>query len=211
MAHNPWLEIPLADYEAHMALPQVAQAALLCDVLADLLRAHRPASVALLGCAGGNGCELIDPAVTRRVVAVDLNPAYVNTSRARFADRFACFETICGDVEQDLRCEPVALAYAALLFEYVEVAPALRTVAAMLAPDGVLAVVLQEPSPDVAAVTPSPYVSLGALAARLRHVDPDALADAAEDVGLAETSCRRELSAGGKNFVVKTFQHGSRP
>jgi hypothetical protein len=41
-ADNPWLTIPLADYEAHMALPQVA-AQLLADLFAaGFARAHRP-------------------------------------------------------------------------------------------------------------------------------------------------------------------------
>jgi len=31
---NPWLTIPLADYEAHMTLPQVGQARLLADLFA---------------------------------------------------------------------------------------------------------------------------------------------------------------------------------
>ena len=36
-ADNPWLTIPLADYEAHMALPQVGQAQLLADLFAALV------------------------------------------------------------------------------------------------------------------------------------------------------------------------------
>ena len=52
-ADNPWLTIPLADYEAHMALPQVGQAQLLADLFAAELRERSPSSVAVLGCAGG--------------------------------------------------------------------------------------------------------------------------------------------------------------
>jgi hypothetical protein len=74
---SPWLSIPLADYERHMALPQVGQAAALASEFERLLREHRPAAVALLGCAGGNGLERVDPATTQRVVAPDLNPGYV--------------------------------------------------------------------------------------------------------------------------------------
>ena len=28
---NPWLDIPLADYEAHMALPSIGQSRLIAD------------------------------------------------------------------------------------------------------------------------------------------------------------------------------------
>ncbi|RPI77037.1 MAG: hypothetical protein EHM45_10650 [Desulfobacteraceae bacterium] len=58
---NPWLEIPLCDYEGHRALPQVAQARLLADVFARALGRYSPESVAVLGCAGGSGFERIDP------------------------------------------------------------------------------------------------------------------------------------------------------
>jgi len=34
---NPWLDIALADYEGHMALPNVGQAQILSDVFARAL------------------------------------------------------------------------------------------------------------------------------------------------------------------------------
>jgi hypothetical protein len=43
---NPWLDIPLSDYEGHMALPGVAQAQLLAEILAGQLRSLQPASLA---------------------------------------------------------------------------------------------------------------------------------------------------------------------
>ena len=78
---NAWLNLPLADYEAHMALPEVGQAKMLADLFEYELRSHRSESVALLGCSGGNGFDRIDPACTRRVVGVDLNPDYIAATR----------------------------------------------------------------------------------------------------------------------------------
>jgi hypothetical protein len=72
--NNPWLQVPLADYEAHMALPSVAQAQLLGATLHRVVSEFRPRSLAVLGVAGGNGLELIDPEIVGRLVAVDLNP-----------------------------------------------------------------------------------------------------------------------------------------
>ena len=57
---NPWLTIPLADYEAHMALAEVAQAQFLARTLGALIDARPQArSVAVLGCAGASrgGCR----------------------------------------------------------------------------------------------------------------------------------------------------------
>ena len=42
---NPWLDIPLADYEAHMALPATGQARLIADELEILVRAHSPSQL----------------------------------------------------------------------------------------------------------------------------------------------------------------------
>ena len=49
---SPWLDIPLADYEGHMSLPEVGQARLLADLLAAAIDRHALRSIAVLGCAG---------------------------------------------------------------------------------------------------------------------------------------------------------------
>ena len=55
--NNPWLTIPLKNYEGHMALPDVGQAKMLAIEFDELLRTYAPISAALIGCAGGNGFE----------------------------------------------------------------------------------------------------------------------------------------------------------
>jgi SAM-dependent methyltransferase len=89
--NNPWLDVPLADYEGHMALPGIEQAQLLSDIFADVLAKFSPRSVAVIGCAGGNGFDRIPPAISR-VVGVDLNPRFVAETEARFRDRIENLE-----------------------------------------------------------------------------------------------------------------------
>ena len=48
---NPWKDIPLADYEGHMA--KVAQAQLLAEVFGEVLKEYSPQSIGVIGCAGG--------------------------------------------------------------------------------------------------------------------------------------------------------------
>ena len=57
MVSSPWLDIPLEDYEGHMALPEIAPARMLADELESAVRQHAPSSVAIIGCSGGNGFE----------------------------------------------------------------------------------------------------------------------------------------------------------
>jgi hypothetical protein len=61
---NPWLNIPLDDYEGHMSLPAVGQAQMIAEQLDH----------ALIGCAGGNGLERIAGRPIERVVARDAVP-----------------------------------------------------------------------------------------------------------------------------------------
>ena len=74
---NPWLSIPIDDYEGHMGSPAVAQLQPLSELFAGVLASSRPKSLAVFGCAAGNGFEHIDPSITERVVGVDINPAYL--------------------------------------------------------------------------------------------------------------------------------------
>jgi SAM-dependent methyltransferase len=203
---SPWLDVPLADYEGHMALPQVGQAQLLSDAFADALRTYPARSVALLGCAGGNGLERIDPIETERVVCLDVNPRYVDEVRARFASRLPSLELVVADVESDVPSfPPVDLAFAGLLFEYVDLDRTLAAIRRMLTPDGVLVAVVQLPNAHIPDVTPSPYESLRALAPAMHLVSPEALRRAAAGHAYREIDARSTQASGGKRFAVHAF------
>ena len=120
-----------------MALAEVAQAQLLSGIFAEALKEHAPRSVAVLGCAGGNGFTEIDPTITPRVVGVDINPDYIAQARARFQDRIPALELCVGDIQaEDLVREPVDVIYAALVFEYVDAGAALDRIRSILNPGG---------------------------------------------------------------------------
>jgi hypothetical protein len=91
---HPWLEVPIDDYEAHMSLPSVEQAQLLCAALERTITQFQPRSLAVFGVAGGNGLQFVDRAIVRRMVALDFNP-YVALCSRRFAASFAEFEQSC--------------------------------------------------------------------------------------------------------------------
>ena len=192
---SPWLDIPLADYEAHMALPQVGQAQLLSDVFASVLDAYAPRSVAVLGCAGGNGFDRISPQVTERIVGVDLNPEYVNEARVRFSRRFPVLELFVGDLERDeIAFSPVDLVFAGLILEYVDIDAVLLRTCLMLHPSGILVTVVQLPSDAVPEVTPSQFASLSALSSVMRLVAPEQLQRLAGTRGYHQID--RQLASG---------------
>ncbi len=201
---NPWLEIPLSDYEGHMALPEVGQATLLADIFADLLNRYQPNSVAVLGCAGGNGFERIP--TTTRVVAIDLNQSYMDQLAERFCRRIQRLELIVGDVQTDeLRFSPVDLVYAGLIFEYVDVEIVLARLSSLVRPGGILGTVVQLEDSSIQKVTPSPFRSLENLSSFMKTVTPSQLRHLAEQHRFREVRSRFENASGGKVLAVQEF------
>jgi hypothetical protein len=201
---SPWLGIPLDDYEKHMSLESVGQATMLADRFAALVLRLRPASVVLFGCAGGNGLDRIEPGQVDRVVAVDINPRYIDATAKRYAGRFAEFEMMCADVQSPtLRFEPVELCYAGLLFEYVDLGLTMDTLERCCRPGGKLATILQLPGESL--VSPSPFRSLDRLATAMKLIAPAQLAGAAAAVGFATEASEIVRLSSGKSFCLQTF------
>ena len=204
---NPWLHIPLGDYEAHMALPQVAQSQLLAEIFSAQLQRYKPRSVAVLGCAGGNGFERIDPAITERVIGVDLNASYLQQARARYASRFATLELIEADLQfAAVSFTPVDMIYAALILEYLNLEQAFAYFAQALNRAGMLVTVVQLPGCSLPAITPSPYTALASLSAVMHFVAPAQLRDCARLHGLHEVQCMKHSSNAAKQFAMQVFQ-----
>lgn len=201
---NPWLEVPLADYEAHMALPQVGQAQMLAETLSSNIEKFAPRSVAILGCAGGNGFEQI-PASVERVVGIDINPAYIEQAQVRSREWERQPELFVGDVQRDgFAFAPVGLLFAGLLFEYVDVASVLERSRSMLCHGGTLVTVLQ--LPNEATVSPSPYATVGTLASIFSFVPPDEFRQLAGDAGYQPLGAKTVKAKSGKKFHVQSFR-----
>ena len=146
---NPWLLIPASDYEAHMTLPEVAQAQAIAEVFASALSEYAPASLAVFGCTTGNGFNHIDTLQTRRVVGVDINPEYLTILKNRFGAIIPGLQTIEADFTiSDFRIEPVSMVFAGLVFEYVSICDALLCIERCMVPGAILVAILQLPFID---------------------------------------------------------------
>jgi hypothetical protein len=203
---NPWLDVPLADYEGHMSAPEVQQLSALSDLFADALAFCCPASLAILGVAGGNGLDRIDLAVTTRILGIDLNPSYLDTVRSRYPHVHG-LELCCLNLaEQIVDLEPVELVHAALIFEHAGTSRCLENAVRLVEAGGALSVVLQMPSEGNANVAPTPFPSMQNLKSHFTLVDPAPLRDSLERRNyrlVHETRC--SLPA-GKAFWLGVFQ-----
>lgn len=204
---SPWLDIALADYEGHMALPGIGQAEMLADQFAQLLGECTPASVAVIGCAGGNGFDRIDTSATRRVVGIDINARYLEALRHRYGATIPGLELHACDIQAPIiGIQPVDLIYAALVLEYVDPVAALHTFRSLCRPKGILATVLQLPSEGTGAISASPFARLKALAPAMRLLSPDTLTHSAADQGFLLRSARTIRLPSGKEFALQTLQ-----
>jgi SAM-dependent methyltransferase len=207
--NNPWLNVPLADYEGHMALPGIEQAQLLSDIFAEALAKFSPSSVAIIGCAGGNGLERIAPTITR-VVGVDLNPHFVAETRARFGSQIENLELMVGDIQNpEVWFAPVDLIFLGLVLEYVNVEIVMARMPSMLTARGHLVTVLQLPNVGQQQVSPSPFKSVSPVGEIMHFVPPARLRESVEAEGYIQLESRVVVSRGGKAFQMQVF--GRRP
>ena len=204
---NPWLEIPLEDYEAHMSLPSVAQSGYFADVIEERTAALRPDSVAVVGCAGGNGFDRISPAVVRRVVGIDINSRYIAETRTRFQNRFDHPEFFERDfTDEGFSIEPVDLVFAHLVFEYVDFSRGLASIKRFLNPEGRVSAILQLPCAKMSPVSPSPFVSLKKLDGIMQLVHPDEFERSATARGFKVREKSRKMLPSGKEFLELLLQ-----
>ena len=206
---NPWLSIPLAEYEGHMALPEIGQAEMLAGELEFAVGQYSPKSVAVIGCAGGNGLDRLVESGIERIVGIDINPAYVETVRRRFRPRIPGLELHVADIQSMLpQIAPVDLIFAALILEYVDVPMTMCSFQNLCAPDGALVVILQAASPNVEKTSPSPYKSIQLLAPAMRLLDQGDVQERAVAAGFSLASSRVVSLRSGKDFVVLCFGKG---
>jgi phosphoribosylformylglycinamidine (FGAM) synthase-like enzyme len=181
---NPWLTVPLADYEGHMRSANVEQLDTLSDLFAKALASVHAASVAILGIAGGNGLEHIDTALTKRIIGIDVNAGYLNAVQERYRD-LPGLELHRIDLSKEhIHLEPVQLVHAALVFEHAGVGESLDNALSLVAVGGTLSIVLQLPSQTESDVSPTAFSTIQNLKPNFTLIDPQRLVTALETHGL---------------------------
>jgi hypothetical protein len=85
---DPWRGIDLDAYEQHMGDPRVGQLQRLHDITGEQLAAYPSGAIGVLGIAGGNELDLIDPETTDAVYGYDINPDYLAACETRYRDAF---------------------------------------------------------------------------------------------------------------------------
>jgi hypothetical protein len=119
---NPWLDIPLEDYERHMSHEMVGQSTLLNCLTKKYLEIIKPGSAIFLGIAGGNGLEHIDNHFTKTVVGIDINQDYLDTAFKRYNHRITSLQLMnLNIIQHSKKIFEAEFIWAALIAEYTGV------------------------------------------------------------------------------------------
>jgi hypothetical protein len=202
---NPWLTVPLSEYEQHMSSIEVQQLGALSDLFAEVIGRCRPLSVAVLGIAGGNGLDHIDSSITVRVVGLDLNPLYLEAVRDRYA-HLSGLELHRVDLsEQHVELEPVQLVHAGLVFEHAGVDCCLDNAISMIVPGGTLSAVLQLPTEGGQTVGASQFSSIQNLKSHFSLISPAWLRESLAGRKFRLTHQTTRALPAGKGFWMGIF------
>ena len=203
---QPWLQITLQDYEGHMGAAGVDQLAPLAELFAEALAFCRPQSVSIVGIAGGNGLQCIDPRTTNRVVGIDIHGEYLAAVRARYPElkQLELHQLDMAKGRPNLK--PVDMVHVALLFEHTGLSPCLENCLSLVAPGGYFVCVLQLPSATQDAVANTGFSSMQNLKEHFALIEPANLSLTVANYGLSRVQEKQRALTAGKALWMGIFQ-----
>lgn len=203
---NPWKEISLDDYENHMSLDSVKQLQTMNAMMKDQFESYPVETAMILGVAGGNGLEHIDPAKYKRVYGVDINEEYLSAVSERYAGLSDILECLCVDLVSDFDRLPQAqLVIANLLIEYIGY-PAFQRAISVTEPKYV-SCIIQINTDEGKWVSDSPYLhAFDGLDAIHHQMEEDALSAAMNEIGYQRIFLETRELPNGKALVRVDFQ-----
>jgi hypothetical protein len=209
---HPWRGIDLEVYERHMSDARVDQLQRLREVMREQWAVFPSRSVAVLGVAGGNGLDLIDPATTHAVYGYDINPDYLRACEARYrsvlGERLHLIETT---IDRSLTIERVDLVIANLIVEYVG-AEEFTAFASANAPSiGVLSCVIQHNDDEGFVSSTQDTSAFDALATVASDIEPETLAALMSDAGFTTLGRFEYPLPNGKTLVRLDFRAAPQP
>jgi hypothetical protein len=203
---NPWLEIPLVDYENHMSHHLVGQSLLLNKLVKKYLDIIKPQSALFLGISGGNGLEHIDTGISKWVIGVDINPDYLNTALSRYQTAIPNLKLLNLDISHysESICN-ADFVWAALILEYTGIEKALSFCKNNMHKNADLLVSIQANNHQQS-VGATGIESIKNVEEIFSIVDPGKLAIAAEESGFALIGKEENFLPGGKSIITFHFK-----
>lgn len=163
-------------------------------------------AIGVLGIAGGNGLDVIDPQAIDALYGYDINPDYLAACEARFrhafGDRLRLIETA---IDRSVRIERVDLLIANLIIEYVGLDEFAAFAAANARSMGVLSCVIQQNDAEGFVSKTEHASSFDALASVSSGVDLPVLDSAMSGVGFVALGRWEYPLPNGKSLIQRDF------
>jgi hypothetical protein len=210
MDSNPWLHIPLEDYERHMSHHTVGQSSLLNALTKKYLDATQPETVIFLGIAGGNGLEHIDNQITQIVYGIDVNQDYLDTSFKRYKQRVPSLQLMKLDITQHSKsiCKADFI-WAALVLEYTGIDKALSFCTNNIYKEGHLVISIQANN-NIPSVSATGIESVKKAGEIFSIVDPEELLSKAAQNGYKLIVKEENILPNGKSIITFHFAASDR-
>jgi len=198
---NPWLEIPLEDYERHMSHHLVGQSILLNSLTKKYLDEIKPETALFLGIAGGNGLEHIDTNRTRYVYGIDINQDYLDTAFKRYNHRIASLQLLNLDITKNPKtiCRADFI-WAALVLEYTGIDEAFAFCANNIRREGHLIISIQSNN-NKPSVSSTGIESVKRAGEIFSIVDPEDLLRKADEGGYKFIGSEENTLPNGKSII----------
>jgi hypothetical protein len=202
---NPWLRIPLEDYERHMSHHLVGQSVLLNSLTKKYLDEIKPEIAVFLGIAGGNGLEYININITKSVIGIDINPDYLNTAFKRYNHTIASLQLMNLDIVKN--SESICKAdfiWAALVLEFTGIDKALEFSTNNIRKDGHLVVSIQSNN-NRQSISPTGIESIKKAGEIFSVVSPEMLLSKAAETGYRLIGKEENDLPNGKSIITFHF------
>jgi len=202
---NPWLRIPLEDYERHMCHHLVGQSVLLNFLTKKYLDEIKPEIAVFLGIAGGNGLEHININITKSVIGIDINPDYLNIAFERYKHTITSLQLMNLDLVKN--SESICKAdfiWAALVLEFTGIDKALEFCTNNIQKDGHLVVSIQSNN-NRQSISPTGIESIKKAGEIFSIVNPDMLQSRAAETGYRLIGKEENELPNGKSIMTFHF------
>ncbi len=205
---NPWEDIKLDDYEKHMSLDSVKQLQTMNFMMKAQFNAYPVVSAMVLGIAGGNGLDHVDPEKYQCVYGVDINEDYLHAVESRYADLSDVLKCLKVDlINESDRLPHAELIIANLLIEYIgyeAFQKAVKTVDPLY-----VSCVIQINTDSEQWVSDSPYLHAFDRLDEVHHqMEEDELERAMNEIGYIRSLIQKEDLPNGKALVRMDFRRG---
>lgn len=203
---NPWEEISLSDYENHMSLDSVKQLQALNEMMKKQLEAYPVTTAMVLGVAGGNGLEHVDPKKYKKIYGIDINEEYLAVVKERFSN----LKDILECCRVDLTCEPdklpkSELVIANLFIEYVGYEAFKKGIQKSEAK--YVSCIIQINTDEETWVSDSPYLhAFDGLDAVHHQMDEQSLTESMGEIGYRPLKTDEYKLPNGKKLVLLDFK-----